>query len=159
VWKYQGEELRLGLDLHYRSFDKNLRYFTYGQGGYFSPQREQTAMVPIVFHNQLSRDLWYELRGSVGYQQFGEASTPYYPVDSALQSALVQAAASNSTLSSSFKGTQTTGVAGGLSGEVTYRLTRDWSIGARASFLQSGVYQQYGAAFYARYILNGLYDQ
>lgn len=159
IWKYLGEELRTGIDLHYNTFEKNLRYFTYGQGGYFSPQRMLTALIPIVFHNQVSRDLSYDLRGSVGYQQFGEANTPYFPADPALQTALVAAQASSPSLSTYFVGQRSSGITGGFGGEVNYRITPSFSVGARAAFSQSGVYQEYNGSVFARYILNGFYDQ
>ena len=159
IWKYMGEELRTGIDLHYNAFEKNLRYFTYGQGGYFSPQRELTALIPIIFHNQVSRDLSYELRGSVGYQQFGESRSAYFPNDPALQAALVTAAASSPSLSTYFAGQRSSGITGGFGGELNYRITPAFSIGARGAFSQSGVYQEYNGSVFARYVLNGLYDQ
>jgi hypothetical protein len=159
VWRYYGEELRLGIDLHYNTFDKNLRYFTYGQGGYFSPQRMLTALIPITFHNQISRDLSYDLRGSVGYQQFAEKNTPYFPDDPALQAALVTAAASSPSVSTFFPGQRSSGITGGVSGEVDYRVSQNFSIGARAGFTQSGVYQEYNGSVFAKYIFNGYYDK
>ena len=157
VFRYKGEELRLGLDLHYTSFYKNLRYFNYGQGGYFSPQRDLALLVPITYHNQVNRDLSYDLRGAVGYQQFGEASSLYFPDDPALQTAL-QSSKTYSGLQTVYPGQHSSGITGGVSAEVDYRVAPNFSIGAKGGFQQSGVYQEYGGALYAKYIFNGWYN-
>ncbi len=62
----------------------NLRYFTRGHGGYFSPQLFVNAGVPIVFGGEKG-PLSYELRGQVGLNWFREDEAPYYPLDDALQ--------------------------------------------------------------------------
>jgi len=159
VWKYRGEELRMGVDLHYTAFAKNLRYFSLGQGGYFSPQRDLAALIPITYHNQVDRGLWYELRGSVGYQQFAESSSLYFPNDPALQAQLATLALSNSVLSKSYAGQRSSGITGGFNGEVNYRIGPNLWLGAKGGFQQSGVYQEFGASVFAKYVFNGLYDQ
>ena len=159
VWKSRSEELRMGVDLHYTAFDKNLRYFSLGQGGYFSPQRDLALLIPITYHNQVDRGLWYELRGSVGYQQFGESSSLYFPNDPALQAQLATLALSNSVLSTSYAGQRSSGITGGFNAEVNYRIGPNLWLGAKGGFQQSGVYQEYGASVFAKYVFNGLYDQ
>ncbi len=158
VFRFKGEELRLGVDLHYTSFYRNLRYFTYGQGGYFSPQRDIAFMVPVTYHNQISRDLSYDLRGAVGYQLFGEASSQYFPDDAALQSKLV-ASTAYAGLPTFYPGQRASGITGGFGGQLDYKINRNFSIGARAAYDQSGIYQEYGGAIYAKYIFNGWYGQ
>jgi len=159
VWKSRGEELRMGVDLHYTAFEKNLRYFSLGQGGYFSPQRDLTAVIPISYHNQVDRGLWYELRGAVGYQQFGESNSLYFPNNPALQAQLATLAAANSVLSTFYPGQRSSGITGGFGGEVDYRIGPNLWIGAKGGFQQSGVYQEYGGSVFAKYVFNGLYDQ
>ncbi len=154
IWKYGTEELRTGVDVHYSHFDKNLRYFTLGQGGYFSPQRYISAMVPITYKNQFGRDWSYEFDGAVGYQEFSEKSTPYFPTSPALQSAIVAETASDNLVSATYKGTHSSGISGGVSARVDYKVTPSFTVGARANFQNSGVYQQYGGALYGRYVFN-----
>lgn len=155
VFTGDREELRLGVDLHYSHFDRNLRFFTYGQGGYFSPQRFLTAVVPITYHNASDPDISYDLDGSVGYQQFSDTRSTYYPIDPVLQAQLVTQSQSNSLISTSYAGTRSSGIAGGISGQINVRITDSLSFGAKGSFLQSGDYQQYGGGLFARYVFNG----
>ncbi len=68
---------------------ENLRYFTRGHGGYFSPQLFINAGVPIVFGGTKG-PFSYELRGQVGLNWFREDEASYYPLDDALQTAREQ---------------------------------------------------------------------
>jgi hypothetical protein len=158
IWKYDREEIRTGIDLHFSAFDKNLRYFSLGQGGYFSPQSFLTAVVPITYKYEWSKDLSYQLNGAVGYQQFREKGTPYFPDDPALQSALA-AVTGDPLLTSVYSGQHTSGITGGASGQIDYHVTPSFSVGARASYQKAGVYEEYGGGLYGKYIFNGWYGK
>jgi hypothetical protein len=61
-------------------YDRNLRFFTFGQGGYFSPQR--------FLHGGLAVKWWggdrlrWEIVAEPGYDAFEEASSPAFPLSS-----------------------------------------------------------------------------
>lgn len=60
-------------------YDRNLKYFSFGQGGYFSPQTYYLASIPIGWYARHPR-FEYEVKFSGGVQYLHEASTLYYPV-------------------------------------------------------------------------------
>ena len=69
----------LGLSVGGMHYDKNLNFFSFGQGGYFSPQEYYQASVPLTVsggHNRFQ----YELLASGGVQHFLEDSSPVYPM-------------------------------------------------------------------------------
>ena len=69
----------LGLNVGGMHYDKNLNFFSLGQGGYFSPQEYYQASVPLTLsggHNRFQ----YELVASGGVQHFLEDRSPIYPV-------------------------------------------------------------------------------
>ena len=71
VWRGQANnEVRIGLDLVYFAYDKNLRFFSLGQGGYFSPQSYFAALFPVHYTSK-SDDLDWSIGGSVGVAVFG----------------------------------------------------------------------------------------
>ncbi|HLJ78516.1 MAG TPA: cellulose synthase subunit BcsC-related outer membrane protein [Acidobacteriaceae bacterium] len=60
-------------------YDRNLKYFSFGQGGYFSPQEYYLASIPISWYARHPR-FEYQVKFSGGVQYLHEASTLYYPV-------------------------------------------------------------------------------
>ncbi|MGA8593569.1 MAG: cellulose synthase subunit BcsC-related outer membrane protein, partial [Bryobacteraceae bacterium] len=72
--------LTAGLNLTGMHYDKNLSYFTLGQGGYFSPQQYFLANIPVRWVGNWNRRLQYSVSGSLGAQHFSEDATPYFPL-------------------------------------------------------------------------------
>ena len=60
-------------------------YFTYGQGGYFSPEYFLLGNFPLTWTGHHGRNFHYDLEGTLGAQRFHQSSAPYFPLDPALQ--------------------------------------------------------------------------
>ncbi len=151
----QGEhEVRLGLDLSYQHYDKNLGYFTYGQGGYFSPQRFFSAIVPVTYRARIGEDLTYEVSAGAGVQSFGQASSNYFPNDSLLQAQLV-AASTYPGAATQYASKNVSGLAGNVRGKWDYRVTPNVHVGGQASYQHAGNYDETVATVYARYVFSG----
>lgn len=73
-----------GLSLTALGYQNNLRYFTLGHGGYFSPQAFVNAGVPFRVHGVLGRVRW-EAVATPALNWFNERSSPYFPLDPDLQ--------------------------------------------------------------------------
>ncbi len=71
--------LTLGLNAGAMHYDRNLKYFSFGQGGYFSPQQYYLASIPISWYSRHPR-FEYEIRFSGGIQYLQEDKSPLYPV-------------------------------------------------------------------------------
>ena len=145
LFKTADGEARLGLDLVYYGYDRNLRFFSYGQGGYFSPQRYVAALLPLTYKARLGDDLSYELGATVGVQSYHEDQSAYFPLDPALQARLAAA----------YPGRDVVGFAGGAHGSLDYRVTPRVHVGAKAEYRHAGDYDDGSALVYARYIFNG----
>lgn len=76
--------LNAGVNLFAMHYAKNLRYFTTGQGGYFSPQRFYLFNVPVTWTGK-SKRFEYVVSSSVGSQSFTEDASPYFPLDPLVQ--------------------------------------------------------------------------
>ena len=122
IWRGQNDDIRLGLDIVYFSYDKNTDFFTLGQGGYFSPQSFFATLLPVKYSIKTDELTW-SIGGSVGYQTYDEHSSLVFPNDPSLQSALMaEAAAVTTPLSTSFPGQSSSGLVGGVQGSVEYRV-------------------------------------
>lgn len=70
--------LTVGVNGNFMHYDKDLKFFSFGQGGYFSPQRFYLGSIPISWYSRHPR-FEYELRFSGGIQHLEEAASLFYP--------------------------------------------------------------------------------
>lgn len=80
VSKTRSPAVSTGLSILFFHYEQNLRYYTVGQGGYFSPQMFVNLAVPIELSGQADR-LIYRVSGDVGLNWFHEDGSPFYPLD------------------------------------------------------------------------------
>ena len=71
--------LTVGVNANAMHYDKNLKYFSFGQGGYFSPQQYYLGSIPISWYSRHPR-FEYEIKFSGGVQYLKEDTSPFYPV-------------------------------------------------------------------------------
>lgn len=138
-------QLTTGLNLSVQSYDKNLRYFTYGQGGYFSPQHLVSLSVPVEWTRRIGPVAW-QLRGAVGVQKFREDSTPFFPDSASLQAT---AAATGGPAVYSGQRSRTLAYNAGLNFE--YQATPKLVIGALLGADNSRDFKQYAGGIYIRF--------
>lgn len=135
--------LTVGMNFFGMHYDHNLRYFTYGQGGYFSPGAYMLAAVPLTFNGHYGPKFHYRATGSFGVQAFQEDSAPFFPIDPALQ-----AAQNNPTYP------ERTSVSGNYSfdGEGAYAIAEHWYVGGYVNFNNSRDYASEKVGFFFRYL-------
>ncbi|WP_338662794.1 cellulose synthase subunit BcsC-related outer membrane protein [Pararoseomonas sp. SCSIO 73927] len=147
------QELVTGLDLLYFDYQKNLRYFTLGHGGYFSPQTYVAASVPLDWRERRG-NFAYRLGGSVGVGYFRERGEAVFPDNPALQSLLVQQAAAaptNTSVATRYGGQSSTNFVWGVRGDLEYALTPTLRVGLSGRYDKSADFQEGRALVYARY--------
>ena len=142
--------LTIGADVTYFKYDKNLRYFSLGQGGYFSPQQYTSLSVPIDWIGRSGR-LSYQLRAAIGIQRFRESDSDWFPNDAGLQAALAAAAAGDPSLSVRYSGQTKTGGLYNLLGVAEYQAAPQLYFGGSVAFDNSRDYRQSIAGVYLRY--------
>lgn len=121
-------ELTTGLDLVYFAFQKNLRYFTFGQGGYYSPQSYTAINIPLDYRSRIG-DVSYRIGGTLGYVNWREDASNLYPNNPDLQAQAEALARNNSALTAQFPGQSQSGLIGGVRADLDYALTPQLSIG------------------------------
>jgi hypothetical protein len=121
----------------------NLRYFTYGQGGYFSPEAYFLASMPLSWTGHYGPDLHYSITGSIGAQSFQENSEAYFPLDRRLQAAFKnQRVPVQSIVGANYD----------LQTEVAYRLQDHWYVGGFLDFNNTRDYESQSGGFFVRYL-------
>ncbi|MGI4900907.1 MAG: cellulose synthase subunit BcsC-related outer membrane protein, partial [Janthinobacterium lividum] len=161
LFKDADHELTAGFNVTYFGYDKNLSYFTFGQGGYFSPQTYISLSVPVSW-NARSGLLSYQVKGSLGIQHFREDDSPYFPTSGTLQAAAnaAQAAAATAGLATSssavYPGQSKTGLGYNLQASAEYQIGPQIFFGGLAGLDNARDYSQYYGGIYLRYAFEKL---
>jgi cellulose synthase operon protein C len=142
LYSNKAGDLTVGFNLSGMHYDKNLRYFTLGQGGYFSPQQYFLFNVPVRWIGTWNRQWQYSISASLGAQHFTEDASSYFPTDAARQAAsgLSYAAATN------------TGGNYNLSARTIYQITPQWLGGAFFDVNNAREYRSVNAGLYLQYL-------
>jgi len=153
--KTKDETLTLGVNAASMFYNKNLSNYTYGQGGYFSPQQYYALTLPLNW-SQRKGDFSYKLSGSVGLQTFSQSASDYFPNNGDLQAAanavMARALATGGGGSgvASYSATSSTGMAYNLTAAGEYQLNRYAFLGGLVQLDNASNYQQWGAGLYLR---------
>lgn len=144
VWnRPEYGHLSLGVNLFGMSYEHNLGYFTYGQGGYFSPGAYGLAGVPFTFNGHHGPRFHYRVAGSLGVQAFKEDASPFYPLDPVLQSRNNNPYyAENTTVGGNYN----------FAAEGAYLLAGHWYVGGFTEFNNSRDYASDKIGFFVRYV-------
>lgn len=161
VLKSAGSSLTAGVNLGLMHYDKNLSYFTYGHGGYFSPQRYFSLAFPVAWEGRSDRLSW-RLNASLGVQSIQQDAADYFPTDSARQTAaataLRQAFAANlytGVLDARYAAQSNTGLAYGLGAVVEYQVMPRMFLGGTVSLSNARNYREFSGGVYLRYLFDG----
>ncbi|WP_169577427.1 cellulose biosynthesis protein BcsC [Sinimarinibacterium sp. CAU 1509] len=143
-------ELSAGLTLNYWHYDENQRYYSFGHGGYYSPQRYVSVSLPLDLRGRADQ-LSYVLRGAVTYSSSREDAALVYPTDPALQAAAqAQPDAPGNFSAPVYRAGGGDGVGLSAQGAIEYGLTPEWFLGARAQIDRSDYYEPESFGVYVR---------
>jgi len=146
---YEGRQMRVSTGVvgnawHYAN---NLRFYTYGQGGYYSPQRYLSVAVPVEWAGRRGGLKW-DLTATVGASNSYERDSPYYPNGLPVAANVLSAQDLPVYTHSSTRGL---GFSYGLSGAVEYRFNPHLAAGLRVDIDHSRDYAPSSGMVYMRY--------
>jgi cellulose synthase operon protein C len=145
VWQsQQRQRLRVGVNLTYYGYRRNSYEFTWGQGGYFSPQSYYAIMPSAEYSGHIDRWTWF-VRGEGGFQDYRAASAPYFPLDSGLQQTLAAIG------SSRFGKQSDSGIAGTGRARLVYQVSNGLRLGVEGGYTRSGSWSEASGMLMAHY--------
>lgn len=151
-WHDDFRQLQTGLSVSWMNFSKNLSYFTYGQGGYFSPQNYVSVSLPVDYSKKI--DNWkLSLGGAVGYQSYTQDASNYFPTDSNMQSALENYVSTGFAKEAKYAGRSQNGVGYTLRAGVDYNINKHMAVGGNVGYDTFGDYNESTAGIWFRYML------
>ena len=138
-------QLSSGLTGMLWGFKRNAGEFTYGQGGYYSPQSYRSVTLPLNYAQRFAR-FSYVLGGSVSTNWSRTDAAPYFPTN-----AQYQADSNNAT----YSGSSGPGSAYSLLAAWEYQITPSVFIGNRLKLERSPYYAPNSLVLYIRIALDG----
>ncbi len=149
---YDDRELKTGISISYMDFSKNLSYFSYGQGGYFSPQDYVSVSFPVDYSQKF--DSWkLGVGASLGYQSYTQDESPYFPGDANMQRQLEQYVDAGFAKESHYSGGSENGLGYNLRASADYKINKDMTMGGQVGYDTFGDYNESTAQLYFRYLL------
>lgn len=142
-------KLSVGLNVNYQKYDNSQNYFTYGHGGYFSPQDFLSVSFPVTYALDTSS---LELKASVspGYQSYSQDEVPLYPTDAAAQAELDRLKLLNTDVRSVYDSISKTGFAVAADASLYYRVGPSTRVGGEASYNTFGSYKEFRSSLGVR---------
>jgi hypothetical protein len=136
--------LTSGFNINYQSFANPQDYFTYGMGGYFSPQSFLAIGFPVNYTLHSDR---FDIKGSLtpGFQSFLEDQVSLYPTDPSAQAVFDSLKAKNNDVRNFYDSLSKTGFAWSASGSGYYRIAPLTRIGGEVSFNTFGNFDEFRA--------------
>jgi tetratricopeptide (TPR) repeat protein len=153
-WYLQNDEQSqstIGLNLLGIGYQENQGHFTFGHGGYFSPQTFFAIGVPVTWARRFDR-LTFQLKGSVGVQTIQQDDADYHPGDAALQAAASRALGREAV----YEGSSDSGIGYNLSGAAEYRLGSNFFVGGQVGVDNAQDYRQLNGGLYLRYMFEDM---
>lgn len=151
-WHDDFRQLQTGLSISWMDYAKNLSYFTFGQGGYFSPQNYVSVSLPVDFTQKI--DNWrVRLGGAVGYQSYTQDKSDYFPTSPQAQGMLEQLAALGFIKEAQYRGSSQNGIGYNFRAGLDYNVNKNMSVGGNVGYDTFGSYNESTAGIWLRYML------
>lgn len=143
-------EASLSARLSRVAYNNNQNFFTWGHGGYYSPQQDNSFTVPL--HLTGSRgNLVYEFNLGLGFANVVQDAAPVYPNNTLLQAGLGAAGIQPASVNYGKRSL-------GLDWTVSYEFAPQLTVGNRFHYDESTIYQQMGIMLFLRYDLEKRQD-
>ncbi|MAF27948.1 MAG: cellulose synthase [Croceicoccus sp.] len=138
--------LTVGINGNYQAYANNQNNFTFGHGGYFSPQHFLSVSLPVRYRYEKNA---LEVTGhlSPGYQSYEQDAEPFYPTDPAAQGELDALSMLNSDVTAYHDASSETGFGINLGGSFWYDLNGQTRIGGELDLNTFGEYNEVKTVF------------
>ncbi|EEA00051.1 cellulose synthase operon C domain protein [Burkholderia sp. H160] len=151
VFQTPNQRVTSGLFGLFWHYSRNEHFYTFGNGGYFSPQRFTSVGLPIDWTGRYERFSW-EVRGSVGWSFTHEDTSPYFPTSSLLQDLAVARLSAANLGAPYFGAGSTNGFSYTVAAAAEYRITPHWIVGGSIEIDRSHDYAPNVGMVWLRYL-------
>lgn len=142
AYRDASSTLTVGVNANYQDYDNNQNFFTFGHGGYFSPQSFMSVSFPVRYSYRTNQ---LEVGANIvpGYQSYSQDSAALLPLDAAGQGALDALKLLNSDVRARFDSESKTGFGINAGGSAYYSLGDGTRIGGELNVNTFGQYNEF----------------
>ncbi|QXQ05066.1 BCSC C-terminal domain-containing protein [Sphingosinicellaceae bacterium] len=155
ILKGRYSTLSIGINGNYQNYDNDQNYFSFGQGGYFSPQSFLSVSFPIHYQLRQPGGIEVDLNAAPGYQSYNQKATPLYPTDPAAQAALDALKALDDDVRAQFDSISQTGFGLSAGGSAYYPINPRMKIGGELNYNTFGAYNEFRGSVGIKQVLGG----
>lgn len=147
-----NQTLTYGVNLTVFGFESNRRFFTFGHGGYFSPQLFTSVALPVQWTG-VSGALSWQVGAAIGLQNFREDGAAFYPGFDALQEELERLARiePDRNLVTGYASQRSSGLGYTVKAVTEYRMAERVTVGGLFSVDNARDFRELQAQGYLRY--------
>ncbi|MFA7343300.1 MAG: cellulose synthase subunit BcsC-related outer membrane protein [Terrimicrobiaceae bacterium] len=138
------EYITVGVAASYETYDNNQNHFTYGNGGYFSPEYLAQALLQGQFLTSEGKKWIAAGTLGLGVQSNTQAASPYFPLDPDGRN---------------YSSQDSSTVIGLIAAQGAYMISPNWLIGGQLGYAVTADYNEGSIGLYVRYFFeprNGL---
>ena len=146
-------QISLGLAATHWRYGQDLSHYTFGQGGYYSPQSYTSLGLPAEWSGRIGR-FAYQLKGSVSYSWSRSDDSNFYPGDSALQTMAQGSPLPSFYGAPVYGGSSGSGIGYTLKGALEYQINSDYFIGGAFDLDRSAYYAPNFFTLYLRRVFD-----
>ena len=153
-WVFLAREhagLSTGVIINYWHYDQNLQNYTFGSGGYYSPQSYVSIAIPIELRGTL-RGWNFLLRASLAHTSSRTDRAPFYPSDADLQSRAAASPLPAGYDQPYFTATRSTDLSLSAYAAVEGQISRTFVMGAKIDIDRADYYRPTTYMLYLRHV-------
>ena len=146
------EDLTVGLSLSYQDFKHNQNHFSFGHGGYFSPQNYLIASIPVNYRKR-TEQYYLTASAELGYQTYTQAQEDYYPTNADFQNTLTGLYQLGLVKEDKYAKKTESGIGGSLKVKLDYYILDDLILGGNIGYSTFGEYKEMSEMLYIKSVL------
>ncbi len=144
--------LNVGANFFAMGYANNELGYTYGLGGYFSPQAYFLANIPLTFTGHYGTRWHYTVLGSLGIQAFNDNQAPLFPLDKSLEVGSTVLVGTAPVGNLAIPALTSVGPNYDLIGQAAYQISDHWFVGGFLTGNNSRNYTSLSAGFSVHYM-------
>jgi thioredoxin-like negative regulator of GroEL len=145
----QNSNLTVGINVNYQQYDNSQNYFTFGHGGYFSPQDFLSVSFPVNYAMDTDT-LTVKASLAPGFQSYNQDEVALYPTDPIGQAQLDFLKGHSRDVRSRYDSISKTGFAVAADASLFYRISPTTRVGGEASYNTFGSYKEFRSSLGVR---------